>query len=129
LPLADLSELWTPRISEKGLFALSLISISLLLLASDHGAPLIQDFGALEGAAGEVEVICLVTDVRATDKGWMLDLTDTRSQTMSGYCSKAVMTCPPPAGTVLRIRGRLSDDPEPLFCIEGVSALTEKGKV
>ena len=83
----------------------------------------------LEGATGEVEVVCLVTDVRAVDKGWVLSLTDTRSQTMSGYCSKTIMTWPPPVGTVLRIRGSLSDGPDPLFCIEGVSALTEKGKV
>jgi len=117
-----------PKISEKGLFVLSLISISLLLLTSGHAPPHVEDFGDLSGTEGEVRVACAVVGTKATEEGWSLELIDLSSNEMRGYCRKEVMPEPIRTGTPVTITGTYVNDAEPFLFVEEIVPIGE-GKV
>ncbi len=104
------------------------MSISLLLLASDHEPPQAQDFGDLSGREGEVKIVCAVVGTRATENGWSLELIDTASQELRGYCVRDVMPEPIKAGTPVTITGTYVNDKDPFLFVEEMVPLGE-GKI
>jgi hypothetical protein len=112
--------LWTPRLSEKGLYALSLISISLLLLAPEPGPTIVEDLSGVSGVEGHVRMLCAVTGIRETDDGWLLDLMDCGSRPFGGYCSYDLLEIPPVSGTTIWVTGDLVWEPEPFVFIDDI---------
>jgi hypothetical protein len=113
--------MWTPWISERELFVLSLTAIALLLLASDLAPPQISGFGDLRNDGEEIFVVCALVDLKRTDDGWILTLMDPKSVTVRGFCPEALMPSPFPEGTILEVKAITSFDPDPFLFIRGIS--------
>lgn len=96
------------------LFTLACLSIAALMLLSDFSPPPAEDLASVDTDGSEIS--CLVVSSRTTEKGHVLNLTDTSGHFAEAFCSFEVAADPPPDGSMVRVVVEPSaDDPSFLF--------------
>lgn len=96
------------------LFVLACAMVLLLLLLSDFGPNEIDTFNQLPEERGRVSIACVVTDVKASEKGWLLMLRDCEGGEVRAFLRNDSAVEPPIRGAPVVVIGEPSED-DPLF--------------
>jgi len=110
-------EVMRQRLKPQHLFLLSVASVTCLALTSSPAGITASSFRELAGDEPSI-VLCTIVRCRATDNGWLLNLSDTAGERRDAFCPYGSVEGAPSNGSAARVWAQPSDD-DPTFLFIG----------
>ena len=102
--------------------ALATLAVIGVMVASDFGPLPAQTFAELRASGSRAEIICVVSELKQTAKGYLLTLMDGGGDQMQGFCPLQSAYGPIHTGSAVKVKGTMASE-EDFFYIDSIALL------